>query len=101
MSTPAKHTTFTPGPHTVVAADHLGSPAYAIRAADGDLIAVGLLRGDANLFANAPRMFEALQTIKASLVANELMWISGAPAPVSIVEFIEAALATPVLEREG
>jgi hypothetical protein len=52
----------TPGPHTVEAAEHLGDPAYAIRAADGDLIAVGMLKGDADLFAAAPDLLTALQT---------------------------------------
>lgn len=51
----------TPGPHTVEYAEHLGSPAYAIRAADGDLIAVGLLRGDADLFAAAPALLSILR----------------------------------------
>jgi hypothetical protein len=51
----AKHT---PGQHSVVQVDHLGSPAYAVKAAD-DLIAVGCLHGDARLFAAAPELLEA------------------------------------------
>lgn len=51
---------WTEGPHTVEYAEHLGSPAYAIRAADGDLISVGMLAPDAKLFAAAPDLFAAL-----------------------------------------
>ncbi len=48
-------------PFTVEHAEHLGDPAYAIRCADGDLIAVGCVKGDADLFAAAPDLLEALQ----------------------------------------
>lgn len=52
---------WTPGPHTVVEAEHLGDRAYAVSADDGDLIAVGCLKGDALLFAAAPELYEALE----------------------------------------
>lgn len=54
---------FTPGPHSVEYAEHLGDPAYAVRAADGDLIAVGCLKPDADLFASAPALYGALEAI--------------------------------------
>lgn len=50
---------FTPGPNAVVPVDHLGATAWAVQASDGDLIAVGCLRGDALLFAASPDGYEA------------------------------------------
>ena len=54
---------YTAGPHSVTASDHLGSPAYAVVANDGDAIAVGCLIGDAHLFAAAPELMEALELV--------------------------------------
>jgi hypothetical protein len=62
----SKHT---PGPHTVEYAPHLGDPAYAIRAGDGDLIAVGLVKGDADLFAAAPGLLSALRAAHKTIAS--------------------------------
>src|SRR5690606_17536523 len=53
--------TNSPAPFTVEPADHLGDPAYAVRAADGDLIAVGMVKADAHLLAAAPDMLSIHQ----------------------------------------
>ena len=52
-----------PAPFTVEPADHLGDPAYAVRAADGDFIAVGMVKADADLFAAAPDLLSALNAL--------------------------------------
>lgn len=51
--------THTPGPNTAIPSDHLGDPAWAVRCHDGDLLAVGCLRGDALLYAAAPELLDA------------------------------------------
>lgn len=53
---------FTPGPHEAEPSDHLGAHAYAIKASDGDYLAVGCTLWDAYLFAAAPELYEALGT---------------------------------------
>lgn len=53
-------THFTPGPHEAEPSDHLGDPAYAIKASDGDYLAVGCTLWDGYLFAAAPDLYRAL-----------------------------------------
>lgn len=62
---------WTGGPHSVVSVDHLGDPAWAVRAADGDLIAVGCLKADAQLFAAAPDLAEAAETALEALLGMQ------------------------------
>jgi hypothetical protein len=59
---------FTPGPHEAEPSEHLGAHAYAIRASDGDFLAVGCTLWDAYLFAAAPELYEALALFVAEYV---------------------------------
>ena len=56
----SKHT---PGPYTVTEALYRGDTVYGVRAADGDLIANGCLKRDAELFAAAPDLLAACRTL--------------------------------------
>ena len=85
-------TTYTPGPHVVEYQQHLGDPAYAIRAADGDLIAVGMLKGDADLFAAAPDLLLALQEM-LSTHSMENIGVGASMRRVQAKEQARAAIA--------
>lgn len=77
----------TPGPHTVEYQPHLGDSAYAIRAADGDLIAVGLLNGDADLFAAAPELLSMVRELV------DVYWGDGDSDPKNPPQIIKRANA--------
>jgi hypothetical protein len=67
--------TFTPGPNTIVQADHLGATAYAVvEGEDGDLLAVGCLKGDALLYAAAPELYHYLELALAVLDRANVAW---------------------------
>lgn len=83
----------TPGQHTVVEADHLGDPAFAIRAADGDLVAVGMIKADAVLFAAAPEMLEALQAFVAYDAGDQTDGVKLMLDYVEAVDLAKTALA--------
>lgn len=57
-----------PQPYEIVPVEHLGDPAWAIKCADGDLIAVGCLRRDALQFAAAPDLYDALNELENALL---------------------------------
>lgn len=77
----------TPGPHTVIYAEHLGDPSFAVKAADGDLIAVGCLQVDAFLFAASTMLLEAADdAVKAFRLLRLAMDHAGDAAAVEMID---------------
>lgn len=83
---------FTPGPYEAEPSDHLGAHAYAIKASDGDFLAVGCTLWDAYLFAAAPSLFEAL--FKLSFAAQTTGGTAGRDAGlIAAIDEAKTALA--------